>query len=119
MTVQYKWLPSEPTDEMMSVFTPLESYRNAVIKDGYKALWQAAPTQVDQTALINQLTDELNKTEAERVKWMTMALTSQPKREPLSDDEVQNLFANMAYPMGWSDLREFVCMIERAHGIGV
>jgi hypothetical protein len=78
MTAQYKWPPSEPTDEMMSVFTPLESYRNTVIKDGYKALWQVAPTQVDQTALINQLTDELNKTEAERVKWMTMALSSKP-----------------------------------------
>jgi hypothetical protein len=36
--------------------------------------------QADQTKLINQLTDELNKTEVERVKWMTMALTSQPKR---------------------------------------
>jgi hypothetical protein len=115
MTTQYKWLPSEPTEEMMSIFTPLESYRNAVIKDGYKAMWQAVPEikqepigeieydytnrgyvsyanlwddlpvktllythpQADQTALINQLIDELNKTESERVKWMTIALTSQ------------------------------------------
>jgi vacuolar-type H+-ATPase catalytic subunit A/Vma1 len=132
MTAQYKWLPSEPTEEMMSVFAPLESYRTTVIKDGYKAMWQAAPDvesvqtleeleqeiyentqtfiphkvmqwmlkrfythpQADQTALINQLTEELNKTEAARVKWMTMALTSQPKRAT-KDQEIAKFVSEL------------------------
>jgi hypothetical protein len=150
---KYKWLPSEPTEEMMSIFTPLESYRNTVIKNSYKAIWQAAPEieqdpvgkikweytnhgykpyvdlwddlpvktllytypQPDQTELINQLTDELNKTEAERVKWMTTALTSQPKLEPLSNDEIKQIFEKSIGLMYW----DFARAIEKAHGIGL
>jgi hypothetical protein len=47
--------------------------------------------QPDQTTLINQLTDELNKTEAERAKWKAIALTSQIKRKPLSEDEIMQI----------------------------
>jgi hypothetical protein len=68
----------------------------------YASLWYDLPvktllythSQADQTALINQLTDELNKTEAERVKWMTMALTSQPKRAT-KDHEIAKLVTEL------------------------
>lgn len=124
MTTQYKWLPSEPTDEMITSGMTIDSVHfnididRAMLIKVYKVMWQAASEieqepigeieydytnrgyvsyanlwddlpvktllythpQADQTLLINQLTEELNKTEAARVKWMTMALTSQPKR---------------------------------------
>jgi hypothetical protein len=89
----------------------------------YANLWDDLPVktllythpQADQTALINQLTDELNKTEAERVKWMTMALTSQPKREPLSESEIEQIFKQSIGLKYW----EFARAIEAEHGIGV
>jgi hypothetical protein len=131
MTTQYKWLPKEPTDEMLSAARDeFKLGTKPISADLYSALiaaWQAVSEieqgpvaylvtikrhdrldarlvyklddlvlneatkivsyeplythpQADQTLLINQLTEELNKTEAARVKWMTMALTSQPKR---------------------------------------
>jgi hypothetical protein len=121
MTTQYKWLPSEPTEEMITSGMTIDSVHfnididRAMLIKIYEVMWQAASVieqepvgeiecdytdhgyesyasiwddlpvktllythpQADQTELINQLTDELNKTEAERVKWMTIALTSQ------------------------------------------
>jgi hypothetical protein len=131
---EHKWLPSEPTIEMLGAFGDTylvlsghdvcKTHRINSFREAYRAMLNAAPVaeqepvaylvtierydrldarlvyklndlvlneatkivnyeplythpQADQTALINQLTDELNKTEAERVKWMTVALTSQ------------------------------------------
>jgi hypothetical protein len=76
--------------------------------------------QPDQTALIDQLTDELNKTEAERVKWMSMALSLQPKREPINDDELNSLRQRDNGKLNFVTLREFreiAKVIEKAHGI--
>ena len=118
MTTQYKWLPEQPTDEMMIAETE-SSYSRWSKYDIYRSMWKSAPEvnqepaaivrryrdgtvvaeirdknmdegtelythpQPDQTELIDQLTDELYKMEDERLRWMTMALTSQPKREPV------------------------------------
>jgi hypothetical protein len=89
----------------------------------YRAMWEAAPEVNDQTALINQLTDELNKTEAERVRWMTMALTSQPKqseleRAPLACESIESLFNESSCDISLGYFEEIVRMVEQEHGIG-
>jgi hypothetical protein len=79
--------------------------------------------------LIDQLTDELNKTEAEHVRWMTMALTSRPKREPLPVSDIADMFLlhednlpwdkNTFYRFSQDMLIVIVRGVEKAHGIGV
>jgi predicted NAD/FAD-dependent oxidoreductase len=90
-------------------------YEGNEISDYYTKLY--TNPQPDQTALINQLTDELNKTEAERVRWMTMALTS--KRNPLSDELLSTLWGRN--PVIGHTRNEFIMLarvVEKAHGIG-
>jgi hypothetical protein len=41
MTTQYKWLPEQPTDEMLGLMP--RQYRRADFVNIYKAMWQAAP----------------------------------------------------------------------------
>jgi hypothetical protein len=43
MTTQYKWLPSEPNEQILDAM-PQYIRRNALISI-YKAMWQAAPTR--------------------------------------------------------------------------
>jgi hypothetical protein len=177
MTTQYKWLPSEPTQEMINSLS--SDLAKGIFMATYPTAWKAAPEveqepvmyvekglicytsladdqsylmsvdvsylwnhrfpegtkfythpQPDQTALINQLTDELNKTEAERVKWRVMALTSQPKhseqvelkREPLSVEQLNDIWeANEVFDDTGKvtvNISAFVRAIEKAHGIG-
>jgi hypothetical protein len=174
MTTQYKWLPEQPTREMLiaGVIAVRDSDSDnsevsnetivlamEVLKIAYHAMWIDAPSvgqepvgevyeqqhdgsyraemvidlpigtklythpQQDQTALINQLTDELNKTEAERVRWMTMALTSQPKqseteRAPLACECIESLFDESSCDISLGYFEEIVRMVEQEHGIG-
>ena len=47
------------------------------------------------------------------------AVTEVPQQEckPLSEDKIQRLFNYSSYPMNWSDLREIIRIIEKAHNI--
>jgi hypothetical protein len=40
MTTQYKWLPSDPTEEMLKA---VDYFMNPVAKALYEIMWQAAP----------------------------------------------------------------------------
>jgi hypothetical protein len=100
---------------------------NLIFTDGVPMNKESVPVyyahqQPDQTALINQLTDELNKTEAERVRWMTMALTSSPKpnKEPLSDAELGELCKSLPLDTreGSYSFKKGFRQAEKAHGIG-
>jgi hypothetical protein len=106
----HKWLPEQPTQEMINEVNNVNFFASIYIPDDaladlYKVMWQAAPSVSQKPVAIL----------GHDVPLYTHA---HPKCEPLSNEEVQNLFANATYPMGWSDLREFVRMIEKAHGIG-
>jgi hypothetical protein len=100
------------------------SYRAEMVVDlpiGTKLYTNPQP---EQTALINELTDELNKTEAERVRWMTMALTSQPRqpeleRAPLACECIESLFNESSCDISLGYFEEIVRMVEQEHGIGV
>jgi hypothetical protein len=41
----------------------------------------------------------------------------QQECKPLSEDKIQRLFNYSSHPINWSDLREIVRMIEKAHNI--
>lgn len=54
MTTQYKWLPSEPAEEMTMAWC---ANCHAWDLDAYKAMWQAAP-EVDRVALGREPLDD-------------------------------------------------------------
>jgi hypothetical protein len=125
---QYRIKPQTKTAPEVEQYPKLwlspEGFRIKLTKpeDGEVSGWIPlyTHTQPDQTALINQLTDELNKTEAERVRWKAMALTSipKPKREPLSVNEIMALWNKRFEYEDELIVVQFARAIEKAHGIG-
>jgi predicted CoA-binding protein len=92
MTTQYKWMPSEPTQEMLDAerFASSLAYESHEVQavEVYKAMWQAAPT-------CEPLSSE------EIVNIM--------RKESHLDETVEQAIT----------LIKFARAIEKAHGIGV
>jgi hypothetical protein len=49
MTTQYKWLPREPTEEMLKA---VDYFMNPVAKALYEIMWQAAP-ELGQESIVS------------------------------------------------------------------
>jgi hypothetical protein len=132
MTTQtHKWLPSEPTQEMVEALSDVAA-SNWLIKTVYKAMWQAAP-EVEQEPvawrryLYNRWGDKTDYNystmkPSSGVDLVALYTHPQPKRESLSDAELSGLYKSL--PL---DTREDVCsysfnkgfrQAEQAHGIG-
>ena len=97
MTTQYKWLPSEPTFEMVNAGVTARLYQENPNKpinfvEIFKAMWQAAP--------------EVNQ-------------------EPLSEDQIRTIYdsiwpaASGLKELLMTDTIKFVRALEKTHGIGV
>jgi hypothetical protein len=118
---EYKWLSKVESAQTLEELEQ-EIYENTQTFIPHKVMqWMLkrfyTHPQADQTTLINQLTDELNKTEAERVKWMTVALSLQTKNAPLSCDQIREIYSQNEQLQ--HKPCEFARLIEKAHGIGV
>jgi hypothetical protein len=129
----YKWLPSEPTQEMVDTAMsslPL-SMPEIQVKQVYSLLWKASP-EVEQ--------EPVGYADAESITYLleggdsgilivpeptdtrdTPLYTHPPKREPLSIDTVMSIVG----AIDWNDLPTaedewayFTREIEKAHGIG-
>lgn len=96
MPTKYKWLPSEPTDEMTKAWC---ANCHAWDLDAYKAMWQAAP-DVEQTCDAGDF-----------------CIKCPDSREPLSEEEIKDLIGELPYG-DYNFYRAFVREIEQAHGIG-
>ena len=127
MTTQYKWLPEQPTEEMMIAETE-SSYSRWSKYDIYRSMWKAA-TEVEQEPVGYVYTHrlkELNGTDKdcrffkyegnEISDYYTKLYTHpHPNREPLSDHEIKQL---LKCDNGL-DVVDLVRAVEKAHGIGV
>jgi hypothetical protein len=140
----FKWLPEQPTDEMVDAAMsslPL-SMPEIQVKQIYSLLWKASP-EVEQ--------DPVGYADAESITYLleggdsgilivpvptdtrdTPLYTHPPQRKPLSEEEIFNLFTQQnftAYKIhDGTDHNDavavdrafidFVRAIEKAHGIG-
>jgi hypothetical protein len=117
---KYKWLPSEPTNEM----TNAASINNGWARSFYIDMWKAAP-EVEKESINLRFPTMLRKmwSSSEVQEWIDnqqpLYTHPQPKREPLSDDEVKAIFSTTTIPLGRSDLRTVIRMVEKAHDIGI
>ena len=93
MTTQYKWLPEQPTDEMIqAAYTG--DVPHTYNESTYKVMWQATPVvEQEPAAIVRRYRDGTVVAEI-RDKNMdegTELYTHPPKREPLSEEEVLSL----------------------------
>ena len=120
MTTQYKWLPEQPTTEMVNrVFNKLGK---EVDKEFFilmwKMMWQsAAEVEQEPAAIVRRYRDGTVVAEI-RDKNMDEAteLYTHPRknREPLSDHEIKQLLKRD----DGLDVVDLVRAVEKAHGIG-
>ena len=121
MTTQYKWLPEHPTQEMINEVNNVNFFASIYIPDDaladlYKVMWRSAPAVSQKPVAI--LGHDV-----------PLYTRPQPKREPLSEREInklemesyQLLFEkwNGRAPELVDHFKAFARAIEKAHGIGV
>ena len=147
--IKHKWLPSEPTQEMLDAerFASSLSYESHEVQavEVYKAIWQAVPA-VEKEPVAFMADDEDHGTrlckreiiaECWGIPYVPLYTHPQPKqseqvelkREPLSEREInklemesyQLLFEkwNGRAPELVDHFKAFARAIEKAHGIGV
>jgi hypothetical protein len=123
---QYKWLPEQPTEEMMLTETEL-SYSRWSKYDIYRSMWKSAP-EVEQEPVGYVYTHrlkELNGTDKdcrffkyegnEISDYYTKLYTHpQPNREPLKKEDIMHLLEKRDE----GSIIDFIRLIEKAHGIG-
>jgi hypothetical protein len=124
MTTKYKWLPEQPTIEMLEALFTVEEPNPA--RD-YRAMWKAAP-EVEQDPVESQFYDENNdkwypffneehKRATIEAGYTVRDLYTHPQPcEPLSEDVIGELIDKLPYGSDYS--MEFARMVEKAHGIG-
>lgn len=132
MTTQYKWLPSEQTDEMLKVLRPfLPVFDDEMLAVLYTAAWQAAP-EVEQEPAVYLVWHDGEFTYTKYPEEIVNAYEilplyshPQPKQEPLKwdVDTIHNIIFKMQED-GFEGapikaIKEFITVIEKAHGIGV
>ena len=128
----YKWLPSEPTDEMLAAFFEvageycIPAFTSDKVLEAFAAYWQAAP-KVEQ--------EPVGYADAESITYLleggdsgilivpeptdtrdTPLYTHPPKREPLSEDYIKEILNELPYS-GYDLYVGFARAIEKAHGI--
>lgn len=119
---QYKWLPSEPTEEML--FALYGMYKT--LEERYLAAWEAAPVVNQEPYAYATLWDDgewsaVQDIEQNAIKQVPLYTHSQPKRKPLSEDELLVLLKNIdsstkRLPIGF---KLFARAVEKAQGVGV
>jgi hypothetical protein len=118
---KHKWLPSEPTQEMLDAerfasSLAYESHEVQAVKV-YKAMWQAAP-EIEQEPVITKRDNGLTLGVAyDSLPTGTRFYTHPQPCEPLSEDVIGELIDKLPY--GSDYFMEFARMVEKAHGIGV
>ena len=117
MTTQYKWLPEQPTDEMIqAAYTG--DVPHTYNESTYKVMWQATPVvEQEPAAIVRRYRDGTVVAEI-RDKNMDEGteLYTHPRknREPLSDHEIKQLLKRD----DGLDVVDLVRAVEKAHGIG-
>jgi hypothetical protein len=128
MTTQYKWIPSEPTIEMLDAVFALEEPNT--LRE-YEAMWQAAP-EVEQKPVMyvekglicyTSLADDQSYLMSVDVSYLwnhrfpegTKFYTHPQLREPLSENELDKLIDDSIVN---GTIRSLCRAIEKAHGIG-
>jgi hypothetical protein len=126
MTTQYKWLPEQPTDEMMIAETE-SSYSRWSKYDIYRSMWKSAP-EVNQepAAIVRRYRDGTVVAEI-RDKNMDegteLYTHPQPKTKPLTSDDKINLIRYLFNNGGYGDDREhgyelaIITAVEQYYGI--
>jgi hypothetical protein len=133
MKTQYKWLPSEPTKEMIEAAYNGE-IEFATLKSVYSITWDAAP-ETEETPLFYRVVlknakgvihvqdCDFQPTEddydGEVLSVTPLYAHSQQKQKPLSDEVLTKLWVRS--PVLGCTKREFIMLsrvIEEAHGIG-
>jgi hypothetical protein len=112
--VRYKWLPSEPSDEMLRA---TDSFMNPLAKVLYERMWQAAPASLQPSAKTTWKDgDTVYTCEFTGAPSIIppLYINQQPKLEPLSESEIRRLWGN---GMNAETIVEFARLIENAHGI--
>jgi hypothetical protein len=126
---KHKWLPSEPKVEMIEAgMFQMPEANTDIVEAIYDAMWQAAPeVEQEPVGYIYRQSDidRLNEIGVINTLIVTTPDTGykvplythpQPKREPLSEDEIRRLWKNGT---NVETIVEFARLIEKAHGIGV
>jgi hypothetical protein len=133
---KYKWLPSEPTDEMkLAMANAFIASLNVAQEEGYDLTdtntcstilgfifeqgWLSAPdVEQEPVAMLFSLSGKLGATTAKEyaldIDPNAIPLYTQPKREPLSRSELKQIFEQSIGLKYW----DFAKAIEEAHGIG-
>ena len=133
MKTQYKWLPSEPTDEMIEAAYNGE-IEFATLKSVYSITWDAAP-ETEETPLFYRVVLKNTKGvihvqdcdflptdddyDGEVLSVTPLYAHPQQKQKPLSDEVLTKLWVRS--PVLGCTKREFIMLsrvIEKAHGIG-
>jgi hypothetical protein len=126
MTAKYKWLPEQPTDEMVNAIMDswLLSMPENQLRQIYSLLWKAAPEVEQQepvaTCKVSPLKPDRYQREF-RIAWKggqpvegDLYTNPQPNREPLNAREIKQLL-NRDDGLNVTDL---VRAVEKAHGVG-
>ena len=129
MKTQYKWLPSEPTKEMIEAAYNGE-IEFATLKSVYSITWDATP-ETDETPLFYRVVlknakgvihiqdCDFQPTEddydGEVLSVTPLYAPSQPKQKPLKKEDIMHLLEKRDE----GSIIDFIRLIEKAHGIGV
>ena len=124
MTTQYKWLPEQPTEEMMIAETE-QSYSRWSKYEIYRSMWKSAPEVKQepvgyvQTRRIEEMDDvDINcvcmKNKPKSAVVTALYAHPQPKREPLNAHEIKQLLKRD----DGLNVTDLVRAVEKAHGIG-
>ena len=115
---QYKWLPSEPTDEML---VTVESNIKPAVISIYERMWKDAPeVEQEPVAVVRRYRDGTKAAEIyDRSMEEGTKLYTHPQREPLSYEKVLELKKKCTNGGGSVvDYFMFATELEKAHGIG-
>ena len=117
----WKPVPVEPTNEMVQAW--LDTYEGN-IQTVYRAMLAAAPQpQVEQEPVAELFVRPQNlncKSNQARLATLWGYVKEQPKREPLSDEQIDEMWreATLKPALTSEFVHAFARAIERAHGIG-
>jgi hypothetical protein len=123
----HKWLPSEPTDEMLR---STDSFMSPVAKVLYERMWEAATSDGQENTNI-YYTDAIWNNNDNGIVSITSQLhtTHNPKpsekmisfldREPLSEDSLITIWDSTTKETAYDQFRTIFRIAEKAHGIGI
>ena len=82
---------------------------------GDAVAWRVFYEVNQQHIIFQQFPDGIAQLKPDRIQPLYIA---PPKRQPLSDAEIENLSSGNRHPSSFQKIKEFVRAIEKAHGVG-